>query len=302
MRLTERLALYTTVYPGVEEYLFAWYKSVLAQTDCNFDAWIGVDGLNLSAVIAAMGADASARWVIAAKSDSPAQIRQKAIARMIKKYPAVVFVDSDDVLEPTRVEAARESLQENDVSGCAMRIMDEDGYDLGVVFEPPDGVDIATILPRNNVFGLSNTAYRSRTLCRCLPIPPDCVLVDWFLITRAWTLGARVDFDFTCRMAYRQHPRNTARVLPPFTPQQVTLATERVLDHYTFVLENIPELQPQHRAKLEVARDRVKAFHTSIKDSPNTLHQYVRALNKLPSNHIWWACVAHPKLEEVWKN
>jgi len=298
----ERLALYTTVYPGVEKYLSAWYKSVLAQTDRNFDIWIGVDGLDVSAVTAAMGADPSATWVIAVRGDSPAQIRQKAIERMVNEYPAVIFVDSDDVLEPTRVEAARESLQENDVSGCAMNIIDEDDHDLGIVFAPPDGVDVAAVLPRNNVFGLSNTVYRSQTLCQCLPIPAECVLVDWFLITCVWALGVGLDFDFTPRMAYRQHPRNTARVLPPFTPQQVILATERVLDHYTCVMESIPELQPQYRVELEVARDYAEAFHMSIKDSPDTLHQYVQALNQLPPNHVWWACVAHPQLEEIWKS
>lgn len=302
MVLKKRLALYTTVYPGVEKYLSSWYDSVLAQSDRNFDIWIGVDGLDVGAVIVAMGADPSATWVLAAKGDSPAQIRYKAIARMVRKYPAVVFADSDDVLEPTRVEAARESLAWSDVSGCAMRIIDEHGNDLGIVLEPPEGQDIGGLLPRSNMFGLSNTVYRTRILRQCLPIPADCVLVDWFLITRAWTLGARLDFDFTCRMAYRQHPLNAARVLPPFTSQQVTLATERVLDHYTLVLENVPELQPQHRTELEAARNRAEAFHKSIKQSPDILHRYVQALNELPPDHMWWSCVAHPQLEEIWRS
>ena len=300
--MTERLALYTTVYPGIEKYLSAWYESVLAQTDRNFDIWIGVDGLDVNEVIAALGADPSATWVIAAKGNSPAQIRQKAIERMVKKYPAVVFADSDDVLEPTRVEAARKSLTWSDVSGCAMRIIDEKGYDLGIVLKPPEGQDIAGLLPRSNVFGLSNTAYRTHILRQCLPIPPECVLVDWFLITRAWALGARLDFDPTCRMAYRQYPLNTARVLPPFTPQYVILTTERILGHYALALENVPELQPQHRVELEAARNLVKAFYESIRDSLGMLDQYVQVLNQLPLHQLWWSCVAHPKLENIWKS
>lgn len=299
---TERLALYTTVYPGVERYLPSWYESVLAQTDRNFDIWIGVDGLDVSAVIAAMSAGPSATWVMAARGDSPAQIRHKAIARMVRKYPAVVFADSDDLLDPTRVEAARRSLKESDVSGCAMRIIGEHGNDLGIVLEPPGGQAIGGLLIRTNVFGLSNTAYRSHVLGRCLPIPPECVLVDWFLVTRAWTLAGRLDFDFTCRMAYRQHSHNTAPLVPPFTPQRVTLATKLVLDHYTLVLEKVPELQPQHRAELEAARNRAKAFYMSIEGSPDILRQYVQALNKLPTNHMWWACVAHPQLQDIWTN
>jgi len=274
----------------------------LAQTDRDFDIWIGVDELDVDQVIEAIGADPSATWVIAAKGDSPARIRQKAIARMVSRYPAVVFADSDDVLEPTRVEAARRSLARTDVSGCAMRIIDEDGQNLGIVFGPPDGVDIETILPRNNVFGLSNTAYRSQTLRQCLPISAECILIDWFLITRAWALGACLDFDSTCRMAYRQHPNNIARVVPPFTPYQVFLATERVLGHYDSVLEGALEPQPGFRIELESARIRVKEFHSRIVSSPDLLHRYVRALNELPADHMWWACVAHPKLEEIWKS
>lgn len=300
--LTDRLALYTTVYPGVEKYLPAWYKSVLAQVDQDFDIWIGVDGLDTSTVVAAMDADRYVTWVVATKGDSPAQIRQKAIAGIVHEYPAVVFVDSDDVLEPTRVVAARESLTQSDVTGCAMRIIDERGTDLGIVLRPPEGQDIARLLPRGNVFGLSNTAYRTPILRQCLPIPADCVLVDWFLITRAWTLDACLDFDFTPRMAYRQHPHNTARVLPPFTPQTVTSDTKRVLDHHALVLENVPELRSQHRAELEAARECVRGFHRSIEDSPDMLHRYTEALNQLPANPIWWACVAHPQLEEIWKS
>jgi hypothetical protein len=294
-------ALYTTVYPGVEKYLPVWYDSVLAQTDRHFDLWVGVDGLAIDIVVAAMGAEPSATWVLADEGDSPAQIRQRAIARMVDVYPAVVFVDSDDLLDPTRVAAARESLEQHDVSACAMRLIDEDGDDLGLFFGPPEGTDVAAVLPRYNVFGLSNTVYRSAFLRRCLPIPTDCVLVDWYLATRAWALGARLGFDATCRMAYRQHGRNIAPVLPPFTLQQVVAATERVLNHYGVILEQVRELQPQRRSQLEAAHGRVKAFWEATQHSYDIMHRYVQALNQLAPEPVWWACVAHPRLEEIWK-
>ena len=299
---TERLALYTTVYPGVEKHLSAWYDSVKTQTDQDFDVWIGVDGLDVGAVTVAMRARPSVKWVMGRDGDSPAQIRQRAIEQMVQQYPAVVFVDGDDVLDPTRVEAARKALQENDVSGCAMRIIDEDGHDLGLTFQPPDGAEASTILPRYNVFGLSNTAYRSETLRRCLPISADCVLVDWFLATCAWTSGARLHFDLTCRMAYRQHANNTAHVLPPFAPQQVVSAAALVLSHYTFILTGIPELQPQHRVEVETAQKLVEGFCTTMKTHPDVINQYVSALNQISCAHIWWDIVAHPQLEEIWRS
>lgn len=299
---TERLALYTTVYPGVEKYLSAWYESVLMQNDQNFDIWIGVDHLLVSDVISALGVNPGATWILADEGDSPAQIRQKAIAKIVNRYPAVVLVDSDDMLEPTRVEAAREYLESSDVNGCAMYIVDEQGHSLEGIFKPPNELNVDELLPRNNVFGLSNTAYRSKILRQCLPIPNDCALVDWYLITRAWALGARLSFDYAPRMAYRQHPHNVAYILPPFTVQQIVAATDRVLAHYRLVLGSIPDLQSEQRIGLETGHARLKEFCKSIKDSPDRLNQYVSALNELPFNHVWWSCVAHPQLEGIWKS
>jgi len=297
----ERFVLYTTVYPGVEKYLPAWYESVLAQTDRNFDIWIGIDQLSINDVVKAIGADPSATWVLAAKGDSPARIREKAIQRMVSRYPAVIFADSDDVLEPMRVEAARAALRDYDVVGCAMQVISECGEDQGVIFRPPDGVNLATLLLRNNVFGLSNTAYRSEILRKCLPLPATCTLVDWFLITRAWLSKARLYFDFTPRMFYRQYPFNIARILPPFTPNQVRFATEKVLEHYSLILHNVPDLQPEQRIKFEAARNYVEEFRLSM-ESPRVMHRYVSALNSRAPKPIWWAYVAHPELEEIWRN
>jgi hypothetical protein len=53
----ERLAVYTTVYPGAEPYLSAWYQSVLRQIDRNFDLYVSLDSLSAEAVIAAIGYD-----------------------------------------------------------------------------------------------------------------------------------------------------------------------------------------------------------------------------------------------------
>lgn len=297
----ERLALYTTVYPGVERYLSAWYDSVQKQTDRMFDIWMGVDGIPVNKITCCIGEDVPINWIIAADGYTPVQIRQKAIEEMVKRYPSIIFVDSDDLLEPTRVAAARKSLEGSDVYGCAMHIIDEKGKDSGIVFKLPDGVDIGALLPRSNVFGLSNTAYRSKLLSQCLPVPAQCVLVDWFLSTRAWVLGARFDFDPIPRMSYRQYPLNITKILPPFLPEQVISSTERVINHYEITLNNIPELQGQHRTTIETSSEYVLSFYKMIVDSDDILGKYIKALNRLQLSYIWWECVAHPRLEYIWK-
>lgn len=289
------VALYTTVYPGAEPYLPAWYASVQAQTDRRFDLWIGVDLLEPGAVERAMGSKVKATWVRGAPGDTPAQIRQRALARIAARYDAVVLVDSDDVLHPSRVAGARAALETSDLAACAMQLVDQQGDPLGITFTLPPGTTPDAVLPRTNVFGLSNTAFRSALLRRCLPIPTGAVLVDWFLATRAWLLGARLAFDPAVRMHYRQHAANTVRVCPPYTARQVARDAGLVQQHFRHVLGAGPEGGvPARWAHLESTAQDVDAFCERVVARPDRLARYVRQLNALEPAPVWWTWVAHP--------
>ncbi len=206
----ETLAVYTTIYPGVETYLVDWYQSLRQQTDQGFQLWIGLDKLGSESVQKVLGPDLKANWVVASVGTTPAQIRQRALARIVETCSAVVLVDSDDLLHPSRVAAARSALQTSELAGCALCLIDQHGNDLDLIFDLPPQLEPDDVFPRNNVFGFSNSAFRSDLLRRCLPIPASAVLVDWFLATRAWLLGARLTFDHVPRMDYRQHSTNTS--------------------------------------------------------------------------------------------
>ncbi|HEX5436192.1 MAG TPA: hypothetical protein VFW98_03460 [Gemmatimonadaceae bacterium] len=300
--MSDRLALYTTVYRAATPYLREWYDSVAAQTDRDFDLWIGVDGMTCDAVCVALGAAPAARWVIGEPGDSPARLRTRAIQRMLPHYDALLFVDCDDLLDPTRVAGARAALRTSDVAACALKIVDASGRDCGITFAPPTGQDAAALLPRYNVFGLSNTAYRTAVLARCLPVPRDAVLMDWLLATRAWVLGARLAFDPIPRMRYRQYEANIARVVQPFGHAHILAAAERVVAHYRLVLSEPAALPATHRRALCQARARAERFQRAVQSSRATLDRYVTALNALTPAYVWWWCVAHPQLEDVWSN
>jgi len=296
------LALFATVYPGVEAYLPAWHDSIRSQSDQGFDLWIAVDALSAESIRTACGSAPAATWVSGEPGDSPAQIRQRALAAIVREYPAVVLVDSDDLLESTRIAAARNYLKENDAAACAMRLVDEGGRDLDLLMDLPADTALDDLLPRHNLFGLSNTAYRSDLLAHCLSIPNRCALVDWFLITRAWALGARLAFDQTCRMAYRRHAGNTAPLLPPFTSAQIASATALVQSHYELTLQHLGPVSPARRSRLQSEQERVRAFAGEMAAQPQQLDAYVRALNQLPPTLLWWSCVAHPQLSDLWKS
>src|ERR1700739_2613600 len=80
----QRIAVYTTIYPGVEVYLPDWYRSVQAQTDQNFQLWIGLDGLEVGAVESVIGTQLDAVWVPSEPGNTPARIRQRSLEQIVR--------------------------------------------------------------------------------------------------------------------------------------------------------------------------------------------------------------------------
>ena len=299
----QRLALYTTIYPAVEAYLPDWYRSVRQQTDHDFQLWIGLDGIEARAVEAAIGEHVEALWVRPQSQSTPAEVRQRALAEIAENCDAVVLVDSDDILLSTRVEAAREALNRSDLNACALQLVDQKRRDLGTTFALPEHLLPENMLPRYNVFGFSNSCYRSDLLRRCLPLPKDAVLCDWFLATRAWLLGAQLSFDSAVRMEYRQYGANTAPVRFPYDANQVRRDTENVVQHFRLLLTSpLERAQPDRWAQVrELAAD-VELFCKRVVSDAARLEAYVLELNRLKPQVVWWWDVAHPALQWMWKD
>jgi len=296
------LALYTAIYPGVERYLADWFASVRRQTDRDFRLWVGLDEVSVEAARAAMGGDPDAVWVPGRTGDSPATIRQRALARIVERHDAVVLVDSDDVMHATRVATARAMLRTNDLVGCALRLVDEWGANMDLAFTLPPDLAPESVFPRTNAFGLSNSAYRVEVLRRCLPIPAAAALVDWFLSTRAWLFGARLWFGTRAEMDYRQHGANMARVRAPFPEQQVLEDVQRVRLHFRLVrASRLQGAIPERLAELEHAAADIESFYKRVVLRPELLTRYVDALNKLgTTTSLWWAWVANPAVRHLW--
>ncbi|NBC17811.1 MAG: hypothetical protein GVY18_10905 [Bacteroidetes bacterium] len=296
-----RLALYTTAYPGAEAYLPDWHRSVRAQTDAQFDVWIGLDALTPADVAAAVGEPIHAEWVAGAPGDTPTQVRQRALLQIIDRYEAVVLVDCDDVLHPSRIAAARRALRQSDLAGCAQRLVDEQGTPLGAEINLPAGMGSGDVLPQHNVFGFSSSAYRSELLRACLPVPVRTVHLDWLLATRAWVRGARLSFDRTPRMDYRQHAAGTMGNRPPFSIEQVRRDARRARAHFRLVrADSFPGAIHERWRTVERVADSVERFCERVVAHPGKLRIYVRRLNTLDLAPVWWIDVAHPRLSDLW--
>lgn len=303
---TMKLALCTTIYPGVERYLPAWYESVRAQTDDQYELWIALDELDSADVFRVLGEEFEAVWVQAEHGETPAAIRQRVLEPIVDQFDGVILVDSDDLLHPERVARARAGLTDHDLVACALRLVGPDGADLGFTFtlpdaSGPDGSAPDRILPRHNVFGFSNTAWRCELLRRCLPVPAEVEIVDWFVATRAWLLGARLGFDRTVGMDYRRHAANLVNVRAPFDLQKLRQDTERARRHFRLVGAALPPGASSARAaELAAVAADVERFAEQVLGDPELLDRYLIALNELDPAPLWWSSVAHPALAHLW--
>ncbi|MCF8131384.1 MAG: hypothetical protein K9N10_22985 [Deltaproteobacteria bacterium] len=227
---------------------------------------------------------------------TPVVVRNMVLEQALVDSDIVVLVDADDMLFETRVEAARKSAEKNDVTAAAMGYMDENGNRMDGFFDPYAG---DKRLIKNNVFGFSNTTWRSRLLQNVLPVSENCVLMDWYVTTLALYSGATLGIDPEPRMLYRQHPGNIAVFRPPFRSEQIIKTANLVLGHYDLILNAFTEKGIKGGGKFREAENYVSQFAEAIKDQ-NLLEKYANALNYLPNKHVWWSCVAHPDLEEIW--
>ena len=297
---SESLAVYSAIHPAALPFVGEWYASLLSQTDLDFDTWISLDGVSIAQACDLLRPARRITWLTNMPGLTPAEVRDRALALLVERYSRLILVDSDDVLAPDRVAAARAAVQDHEMVGCALRLMDQQGGDLGGIFGPPPDADPVAALPDWNVFGLSNTAWRCARLRRCLPLGAGCAVPDWTLATRAWLSGADLAFDPTPHMWYRQHPDNVVRVLAPFTADDVRDATRRVRAHYAGLFAASPGGLDQALERLRDACRRVDAFGAWLDTEQDAAERYVEELNRLPPRRVWWWGVANPHLEGLW--
>ncbi|WP_251968921.1 glycosyltransferase family A protein [Salinibacter ruber] len=295
--------MYTTIHPGTRPFLEEWYESVRAQTDSQFDLWIGIDDLDVDEACAEMEARPEATWIRAEPEDTPAQVRERAWRALIPQADAVVMVDADDMMHPCRVEHARQQISECDIGACALQLVDEEGEEIDCVM-PPSGCETPEdVLPRHNIFGLSNTVYRTQVLDGSLPVPKDITLIDWYLATQAWLKGSNLSVERAVLMKYRQHDDSTLSLLPPFTKEDVRRTTQAVQHHFSAVERNLPAGPKANRlTAFQNACEEVHQFQERILAGDERLEKYISALNRCPPLPLWWGCVARPELSHLWNN
>ena len=294
----------TVVHPGVLSYFGPWLASVSAQSDQAFDLCLALDGVDARQLPKLPHAGRMVRLIESVPGRSPAEVRTALFVQVIDSHEVIVTVDADDVLMTGRLAAAKQDATRADLAACAMELIDDAGASLGrrfcVLADASSGA-LGRLLPRANVFGLSNATWRAGTLRGCLPVPRGVVAVDWFLATAAWLAGARLSLDDRVLMAYRQHATNIARILPPFSPAMVRSATDIVLRHQRATTGRLQRASRATAESLSRALRKTERFSAAVVPDDDLLEAYCVELNRLPPPQAWWTIVADPALEDLWR-
>lgn len=298
--LLKRTALFTTVYPAVLPYLRDWYRSVKEQSDGDFDLCIASDSLTQDEVYSATQEEFQASWYFATAGESPVAIRINALRSISERYDAIVLVDSDDILLPSRVERSKDFIENSDMNACALDLVDEYANPLYTTIGrnfAHKGSELLNFLLYRNVFGFSNMTFRTTLLCQLLKTSSKSPALDWNFATRAAAMGAHISFDTVSGMLYRQHRSNIARILPPFHKDTLIQSTLIVLEHYQDILNMLPS---DTRKRIEVRQSDVVLFHKKITMDVEICEAYLEAINEIHEERYWWSFVAHPQLKEIW--
>ncbi|MFT4644264.1 MAG: glycosyltransferase involved in cell wall biosynthesis [Planctomycetota bacterium] len=196
----------TTVFPSCKNYLDDFFKSLTKQTDSDFDVIVINDSLQNFIFFIEKYKELN---IIEIKSnESPIQNRIKGLNYIIdNNYSNLIFGDSDDYFSENRVCVTKKILIKNDIVVNDLVLFNKN-FEIkniykNIKFSKND-------LVHSNIFGLSNTAIRTKIL-KNLTLEPEVEIVayDWYL----FSLLVFNDFSFKISQQaisfYRQYDSNT---------------------------------------------------------------------------------------------
>lgn len=290
-----RTALFTMLYPKAMRYFSSWKESVRGQSTQDFSVTIGLHGMDADAVDVSDMGGVSVECV---EGDHVVMLRRELLRSVAQRFDTIVLADADDILLPTRVEAACNGIRNADVYACAMQVVDEDLQSCDMTF-PGKRTGTLPDMTHGNMWGCSNTAYRSEFLVQAACFPNDCILADWYMATMADGAGARFAFDNEPAMLYRVRKGAVTNPCEPYGTETLRQASDHVMAHLEMMAKDMSDAQM--RTRLQRRRDEVSLFCMAMR-SDVLAKQYVQALyDNIPLQGFWWECVAHTMLEDLWK-
>jgi len=277
------VAVLTTVYPEAIDYLDMFLATLETQTENHFDLIIVNDGLDGLNAICELHDRLTYRIVDSCLT--PASNREKGIRYCVDAgYEYVVFADSDDYFEPRRVEVLIAKLRglsvdcvvndvhlANDESGQIIQSYFSNRLKNGQLIKFED-------IKHSNIFGLSNTAVRTKCLSG-IEIDPKLVAVDWYLFTLLLLRGCSAVFTNEANTFYRQHGTNTVGI-GQVTIESIKRSILVKSKHYMALAGMYNELTS--------LSDYYAGLAARISDNKYIRQYYNKCIERLPEYPFWW--------------
>ena len=215
-----RTCLFTVVHAGSAPYFDEFLASLNKQTDLDFELLILNDAPSWqdSPSGETKMAEQPFRWRWIDVTGSIVEIRKQGLSmlRDEARADAVIFIDSDDLMAPNRVEICKANLKPREVLFNELILFGEGQTPYALLKQHfLDGQELRLRdLTHSNCLGLSNTAlFVEDIMSRFQDIPDDTIAFDWAFFSGLLHDGCRARFISGTSTLYRQHAGNTASLV-----------------------------------------------------------------------------------------
>lgn len=285
--MKQKIAIFTTIFPAIEQYLDEFLKSLQGQTCKNFDLVVVNDGCDGFKKIIDEYSELS---VIELKlSETPSKNREFGIRYVKrKKYDVLILADSDDYFEPNRIEVSLNYLKYcdvvvNDLSlvfggsvycerYLSKRVANNQKIFLDDIFD-------------KNIFGFSNTALNVKVI-DVVEMDKELVAVDWFFFSRVLLSGASAVFTNETRTYYRQWRGNTIGI-DKMTCELLDRGIDVKIKHYG-LMSNIDKSYIDRLQRMLKLKDMLSG--------PGDKKHYIDQMSKYYNqNTLWWEGIELPE-------
>jgi glycosyltransferase involved in cell wall biosynthesis len=264
-----KVAFYTTIFPMKKEYLEDFFESIKNQTYKEFDLIIVNDGFEDFETFLKKFNELE---IIELKGNGNiAHNREIGIKYCIEhNYDFLIFGDSDDYFQSNRIEISLKYLIEGN---CDIVVNDLTLFSTNVIEDKyisnriENNVEIEFDFIRNkNIFGLSNTAIKVKSLDDKINIPSEIQVVDWYLFSFLLLKNKKAKFTNETISFYRQYNNNLVG-LKELSLESYKKGIEVKKNHYTSLLNifDIEYIKEQLSRLSNIDNNKLKNINSKIK-------------------------------------
>lgn len=281
-----RIAFFTVLFPENLKYLNQFLHSLVTDDGSKTNLIFCIDGITNFQIPSEFNQYFNCN--VFYKSGNIARVREDAFAELLKfQYDAFVFIDSDDLVEPNRLQTDKMIFCYNeDVSIIVhdiLKFMDTESPDWSKKGEWFSRFSEKQIVSKNdiidyNFIGLGNISLRKKVLETKLTFN-DIRPLDWFISFQWLANNHKTIFTSASKVGYRQHTNNLVGLREITEDRLINLIEARIEFFNSMAL-----LDQKFSVKLEVEKNR----YILIKSSSVNQKQAINKIRNNAKNFFWW--------------